>query len=303
MSAPPRATSNPRLPYALADLRRPRMPGGELLVHVVVNIEVWPFDQPMPRGLLPAPHGVQAVPDVPNFSWVEYGMRAGLPRILRLCAELGITAGASLNAAVLNSYPGVGEALTEAGWEIIGHGWIQRGLTADDEREVAARSLDHIEKVTGRRPSGWLGPGLKETMDTPDVLARAGITHLFDWTVEDLPLWMATTEGPILAVPYSLELNDSVVYAVERHATGELERRVRASLEVFGREIEHEARLITVGLHPHLAGVPHRVDELRRILESLAAAPGSRFVTGSEIDEWYRTAHPPVTGDAVAASD
>jgi hypothetical protein len=44
------------------------MPGGELLIHVVVNIEVWPFDQPMPRGLLPAPHGVQAVPDIPNFS-------------------------------------------------------------------------------------------------------------------------------------------------------------------------------------------------------------------------------------------
>lgn len=293
MAVPQPATSNPRLPYALADLRAPRMPGGELLVHVVVNIEVWPFDQPMPRGLLPAPHGVQAVPDVPNFSWVEYGMRSGLARMLRLCAEFGIRAGASLNAAVLDAYPGVAEALAEAGWEIIGHGWTQRGLSSDDEHEVVARTLGHIEDVTGRRPSGWLGPGLKETMDTPDVLARAGITHLFDWTVDDLPLWMATTSGPILAVPYAMELNDSVVYAVERHATGELERRVTASLEVLGREIEHEARLLTVGLHPHLAGVPHRAGELRRILESLAQAPGSRFVTGTEIDAWYRAAHPP----------
>lgn len=287
------AGSNPRLSYALPDLHSPRMPGGDLLVHVVVNIEVWPFDQPMPRGVLPAPHGVQAVPDVPNFSWVEYGMRAGLSRILRLCKEFGIRAGASLNAAVLDTYPGVGEALGEAGWEIIGHGWTQRGLTSDDEHEVVARALHHIEEVTGRRPRGWLGPGLKETMDTPDVLARAGITHLFDWTVDDLPLWMTTTEGPILAVPYTLELNDSVVYAVERHATGELERRVTGSLEVLGREMAHEARLITIGLHPHLAGVPHRVDELRRILESLTEAPGSRFVTGTEIDAWYRAAHPP----------
>lgn len=293
MAVPQPAGSNPRLPYALADPRRPRMPGGELLVHVVVNIEFWPFDQPMPRGLLPAPHGVQAVPDVPNFSWVEYGMRRGLSRILGLCTEFGIRAGASLNAAVLDTYPGVGEALGEAGWEIIGHGWTQRGLTSDDEHEVVAQTLHHIEEVTGRRPSGWLGPGLKETMDTPDVLARAGITHVFDWTVDDLPLWMATTEGPILAVPYTLELNDSVVYAVERHATGELERRVTASLEVLGREVAHEARLITVGLHPHLAGVPHRVGELRRILESLAEAPGSRFVTGTEIDAWYRAANPP----------
>lgn len=301
MSAPPAVTSNPRLPYELADLSRPRMPGGELLVHVVVNIEVWPFDQPMPRGLLPAPHGVQAVPDVPNFSWVEYGMRSGLARILRLCAEFGIRAGASLNAAVLDSYPGVGEAIAGAGWEIIGHGWTQRGLTADDEEEVVTRALDHIDRVTGRRPTGWLGPGLKETMDTPDVLARAGVTHLFDWTVDDLPSWMTTTEGPLLAVPYSLELNDSVIYAVERHATGELERRVSASLEVLGRESEHEARLVTVGLHPHLAGVPHRVDELRRILGALASAPGSRFVTGSEIEAWYRAAHPAEGADAARA--
>lgn len=293
--------SNPRLPYELADLGRPRMPGGELLIHVVVNIEVWPFDQPMPRGLLPAPHGVQAVPDVPNFSWVEYGMRAGLPRILRLCEEFGIAAGASLNAAVLDTYPGVGEAIADAGWEIIGHGWTQRGLTADDEQEVVPKTLDHIAAVTGLRPTGWLGPGLKETADTPDVLARSGITHVFDWTVDDLPLWMTTTEGPLLAVPYSLELNDSVVYAVERHATGELERRVTASLGVLGRELQHEARLLTVGLHPHLVGVPHRADELRRILESLAAAPGGRFVTGSEIDRWYRAAHPAVAADAATA--
>jgi peptidoglycan/xylan/chitin deacetylase (PgdA/CDA1 family) len=187
----------------------------------------------------------------------------------------------------------VAEALVAAGWEVIAHGWTQRGLTADDEAEVIGRSLDRIERATGRRPRCWLGPGLKETMETPDVLARAGITTLFDWTVDDLPLWMATTEGPLLAVPYSLELNDSVVYAVERHATGELERRVAASLDVYADEVRHEGRLVTLGLHPHLMGVPHRVAELRRILDAMAAASSSRFVTGSEIDAWFRAVHPP----------
>ena len=285
--------SNPRLPFRLADLGEPRMPAGEMLAHVVVNIEAWPFDQPMPRGLLPAPHGAQAVPDVPNFSWVEYGMRCGLPRIMRLCAEIGATASASLNAAVLDRYPGVAEALAEAGWEVIAHGWTQRGLTADDEAEVVSRSLDRIERATGQRPRCWLGPGLKETTATPDVLARAGITTLFDWTVDDLPLWMATTEGPLLAVPYSLELNDSVIYAVGQHATGELERRVAATLEVYGEEAQHEGRLVTIGLHPHLMGVPHRVAELRRVLHTAGAACSGRFINGSGIDAWFRSANPP----------
>ena len=76
--------SNPRIPYQMASDRRrlpPPQPGKPLIVHVVVNVEYWPFDQPMPRKLLPGPHGNDKIPDVPNFSWVEYGMRTGFPRI------------------------------------------------------------------------------------------------------------------------------------------------------------------------------------------------------------------------------
>jgi allantoinase len=268
------------------------MPAGQLLVHLVVNVEHWPFDQPMPRALLPAPHGVGAVPDIPNFSWVEYGMRCGVPRIMELFAEFGVDASVSLNAAVLDVYPTIGSAIAEAGWEIIAHGHSQRGLAEADEADVISRSLELIDFSTGRRPNGWLGPGLKETLRTPQLLADAGITHVFDWTIDDLPAWMSMPKGELLAIPYSLELNDSVVYAVERHADGELERRVASTLETYVAELSREARILTVGLHPHLIGVPHRIGELRRIIEMLAAAPGARFVTGSQINDWYCAAHP-----------
>jgi hypothetical protein len=45
-----------------------------------MNVEYWPFDKNMPRGILPPPHGkTPEPPDLPNYSWVEYGMRVGLP--------------------------------------------------------------------------------------------------------------------------------------------------------------------------------------------------------------------------------
>ena len=59
-----------------------RCRGKRILVHLVVNVEHWQFDQPMPRTIITPPHGRETVPDVPNFSWADYGMRAGLPRIL-----------------------------------------------------------------------------------------------------------------------------------------------------------------------------------------------------------------------------
>ena len=86
--------SNPRIPFELADRRGPLAPlnGKPLMVNVVMNIEYWPFERQMPRGILPAPHGRPAEPpDVPNFAWVEYGLRCGMPRIMAMLkrAEFG----------------------------------------------------------------------------------------------------------------------------------------------------------------------------------------------------------------------
>ena len=84
--------SNPRIPYQMFTERAPLAPlgGKPLMVHVVVNVEYWPFDQAMPRAALPAPHGQSPIPDVGNFAWVDYGMRVGMPRFLSLLAERGI---------------------------------------------------------------------------------------------------------------------------------------------------------------------------------------------------------------------
>ena len=56
--------------------------GAKLIVQPVLNVESWPFDKAMPRKLLTAPHGKDHIPDVPNYSWVEYGMRVGVQRIV-----------------------------------------------------------------------------------------------------------------------------------------------------------------------------------------------------------------------------
>ena len=77
--------SNPRVPFRMSSERKP-LPaphGKPLIVHLVVPVEDWRFDQPMPRTILTPPHGQAHVPDVPNWSWAEYGMRAGMPRLLK----------------------------------------------------------------------------------------------------------------------------------------------------------------------------------------------------------------------------
>ena len=166
--------SNPRIPYQMAS-DRPRLPppapGKPLIVHVVVNVEYWPFDQPMPRKLLPGPHGNDRIPDVPNFSWVEYGMRTGFPRILKALRERDLPAPTTRSAAEIDVPRRVAEVMLEAGWEFMGHGWTQKALQSEpDETAVIERCLERISSFTGRPVRGWLGAGLSEPMPTPAVL-------------------------------------------------------------------------------------------------------------------------------------
>ena len=86
---------NPTLPRERADysaiVDRPplKLPGGARLIFwTIVNLEVWDIGKPMARQVLPAPTGVPMLPDVPNWSWHEYGMRVGVWRFFDLFARL-----------------------------------------------------------------------------------------------------------------------------------------------------------------------------------------------------------------------
>jgi allantoinase len=277
-----------RIPYELSDERAPLAPprGKPLIVHVVVNVEVWPFDQPMPRGILTPPHGQGAVPDLPNWGWAEYGLRAGMPRFFRILDKLPVSC--AINSDITTVYPRLAERIRESGWEWIGHGVYQQSVkSVPDERAMIAEAKAAVERYTGTRMRGWLGPGLQETFETPDVLKALGFDYVCEWAIDDEPSWMRTEHGKLVSIPYNFETNDSVIYAVEKHSSIEATTRLEATLECFEREIAQGPRILTVPLHPHLMGVPHRVAFLERFIERLKARGDAIFMTGAQIADWF----------------
>jgi peptidoglycan/xylan/chitin deacetylase (PgdA/CDA1 family) len=272
--------------------RTPLQPpdGKPLIVHIEVNVEVWPFDAPVPRTLLTAPHGIAPVPDVPNFSWFEYGMRCGMPRLLRAIGDRGLPATCAMNAAVIEVYPSCAEAVRDIGWEFIGHGGVQQTLEPETEAEVIRESVDALARFSGRPVVGWLGPGMRETDTTPDLLKESGIRYVCDWGLDDLPCWMSTARGPLLALPNTLEHDDSLIYAVEKHSSDEIYRRLVETLITLDAELGSDVRVLTLGLHPHLTGATHRFPYLERMLDTLLARNDTIFMTGSEIADWFEAA-------------
>lgn len=282
----------PRVKFQSSWERKPLKPppGGSLIVHTVINVEHWVYTDRMPRTVLPNPQGVEAIPDVPNWGWHEYGWRCGLPRMMDALKHHGIRATASINGDVCNVYPTMAKAMHEAGWDFMGHGFVQKSMiTVEDERQVIADTKAAIEGFTGKKMRGWMGPGLGETFDTADLLAEQGVEWTCDWAVDDLPVDVETKHGTLVGVPYTMDLNDIVVYALEKHSSPEIYRRFRDSLAVYLEECRHGPRIMVISFHPYVSGVPHRIVYFRRILDELSRLPGVVFMTGSEITDWYRS--------------
>ena len=282
---------NPRVPHELSSNRKKLSPpdGKSLIVHTVMNIEYWPFDKNMPRGILPPPHGKShEPPDLPNYSWVEYGMRVGLPRLFKLFAENNIPVSAFINAQVADIYPKAFDEVCKLNWELVGHGWFQESLrVAKDEEYVIKKSLDLLRKLSGQPLRSWFGPAGGETEKTPELLKENRIEFLHDWLIDELPCWMRTKLGPIVAMPYTFELNDVPIWTVQNNSCDEMKKRVDATLNIFDEEKLYNTKIITLALHPHIVGVPQNFYYLKKIIEDLKKRDDVIFMTSSQIGDWF----------------
>src|SRR5947209_1295869 len=210
-----------RIPYsAIVDRPPLKLPGnGRVAVWTIVNVEEWSIERPMPRTVLPPPYGQPILPDLPNWAWHEYGMRVGFWRFLEVLNSFKLKATLAINGSVCRSYPRVARAARDAGWEFMGHGYVQRPMHhLEDQRAAIRDTIAAIKKLTGKPPRGWESPGLTETFDTIDWLAEAGIEYVADWVLDDQPVFIKTRHGPIVSVPYTVEMNDISMMAVQHHA-------------------------------------------------------------------------------------
>ena len=231
------------------------------------------------------------VPDIPNYSWFDYGLRVGFWRLKRVLDRHGIRATVSLNASVCLSYPHLVQESLDSGWELLGHGFIQRVINLEpDERATIRKTIDTIKEFSGVAPRGWMGPGLAETFDTPDILAEEGIEYVCDWCNDDQPYQMKVKSGNLVSIPYTVELNDIPIHLVQHHRSAELFERTRDQFDTLYQEGAESARIMAVSTHPYITGVPHRIKYYDMIFEYIRQFEGVVFMTGSEILDWYNAA-------------
>lgn len=279
-----------RVPYSpIKDRPRLALPGGaRLVVWVIVNVEDWNPHEPLPRTVLSPPAGGSPIPDIPNWAWHEYGNRVGFWRFVDVLDRFHIRAALAINGSAIQTYEPIARAAREREWEFIGHGFGQKNMQKVlDERADIAKTTEVIKNFVGRRPRGWLGPGLTETWDTPDILAEAGYDYVCDWVLDDQPVLLKTRTRTLVSVPYTQECNDVAMMLIQHHTAGEYKQRAIDQFEQLYADAAESARVLALVIHPYIMGAPHRLRYLREALEHIQPRPGVVFWTGEQILEWY----------------
>ncbi|MEG8017240.1 polysaccharide deacetylase family protein [Sphingomonas sp. LR55] len=255
--------------------------GKRLAIYFGVNHEVFDFGGGLGAELAPS----QTEPDVMNYAWRDYGNRVGAWRLFDLFDRLDLRTTALLNADILDRCPGLAEACRDRGDEIAAHGLTnataQGTLSRSCERAMIADVTQRLATL-GVRPTGWLGPWISESKDTPDVLAEEGYRYVLDWAHDDQPTRLATTHASLLSIPYSQEINDLPAVIQRHREADDFAAMIRAAVTQLLSETDRRPSVLGIALHPYIMGQAHRVPALARILEELREANDPRI--------WWTTA-------------
>jgi peptidoglycan/xylan/chitin deacetylase (PgdA/CDA1 family) len=253
--------------------------GKRLAVFFCNNIEWFAFGS----GLGSDSTGLPAPQSQRNYAWRDYGNRVGLWHYLDLLDEFGLPGAHNVNSTVLEACPDIVERLNGRGDEYVGHGRTnserQDVLWEEDEARLIAECTGVVSQLAGKRPEGWLGPYIAQTRVTLDLLKEAGYRYVMDWPVDDQPIWLRTRSGPILTVPYPIELNDSPALLFRQHTAREFSRMV---IDQFDEMLEQSRKyplVFSVALHPFVIGQPHRLHAFRDAVRHIMAHRDALWIT------------------------
>ena len=212
------------------------------------------------------------------------------PRLIEVLDKYNIKATAGVNSSACDHYPIVIDEAKKRGWEFMAHGinnsQVLTNLPEEEERRVIKQAIQRIEAAVGKRPEGWISPGLAETFVTRDILVEEGIRYVCDWCNDEQPYLMKVRKGVLVAVPYSVDTNDLPAFTFNNLKPQDFYEMVKDQFDVLYEESKTSGRIMSITLHPFLIGRPFRIKCLDKILQYITHHKGVWFTTPSEIVNW-----------------
>lgn len=271
--------------------------GAKVAFWVAPNIEFYELNPPNNPSRKPWP---QPNPAIPGYSIRDWGNRVGHKRQMDLLEKYGVRGSVSLSVALCDHHPEIIKMCQDRNWEFFSHGIYNTrytyNLSEEQEREMIRDSIESIYKHTGQKCAGYLAPALSHSEHTLDLFAEVG-TELFgdeagiytcDLFHDDQPTPVSVRSGKrFISMPYSLEMNDTIVYAVNKVEPRHYSTMLKRHFDRLYAEGETSGTVMCIPTHNYQVSNSHRIKAFEEALEYITGHSDVWVATGREIAEYY----------------
>ncbi len=241
-------------------------------------------------SILHLAHHKNATNLVASMSMLQYGPRVAMPRILALFREFGIKQTFFIPSWCIERYPATIEAVLADGHEIGQHGYLHEHpneLSLEREDYWFMRSLEVIERVTGKRPAGYRAPSYRFSRNTLDLLVREGFRYDASLMGDEIPYGLTNGKGSLIELPSHYAMDDWAHYMVGRDFNYMMPIKAPAhAMDVFRNEFDaawrHGGLWISVW-HPFLSGRLARFEAIGELMDYMKDKGDVWFAPLSEI--------------------
>ncbi|MFI5614447.1 polysaccharide deacetylase [Amycolatopsis sp. NPDC051903] len=249
----------------------------------------------------------------------------GGPRLLRLFERYGLTTTWFVPGHSIETFPDLTRAIVDAGHEVGAHGYSHENpiaMTREQETAILDRSIELIEKVAGRRPTGYVAPWWEFSPVTNEILLERGIKYDHSlmhrdfepyyvrvgdsWTKIDYAqpaeTWMKPLvrgeETDLVEIPANWYLDDLppmmfVKASANSHgfvSPRELGQTWQDQFDWVYREMDQAT--FTMTIHPDVSGRPQVLLMLERLIDHINGHEGVSWLTFDQIADSFLSRNP-----------
>jgi peptidoglycan-N-acetylglucosamine deacetylase len=249
----------------------------------------------------------------------------GTIRLLKLFKKYNLKTSFFIPGHAIESFPDQVRRVADEGHEIGAHGYLHENpiaMTPTQEEAVLSKSVELIEKLTSKRPRGYVAPWWEMSAVTAELLKKYGFTYDHSqghrdfqpfyarvgekWTTIDYSKkaeeWMKPlqhgTEIDLVEIGanwYVDDLPPMMFMKTVPNSHGfvnprDIEQLWRDEFDWVYREMEYGVFPFTI--HPDVSGRPQVLLMLERLIEYINGHKGVRWATFEEIAADFRKRYP-----------
>lgn len=109
-----------------------------------------------------------------------FATEVGVPRLLNLFKKFDLTTSFFIPGHTIETFPKEMDMIVEQGHEIGAHGYLHENpiaMTETQEEDVLVKSVELIEKLCGKKPTGYVAPWWEMSNSTAALLLKHGFSY------------------------------------------------------------------------------------------------------------------------------